>query len=115
MRIRNLTKENVVCEAEEARGFFARARGLMLARELKEGKGLLLRFVLGSSSIHSLFMRFPLDLVFLDSSKRVVDLHTLKLWRIYRPKRYCAWVLEVNEGVIKEKGIEIGDVLVFES
>jgi uncharacterized membrane protein (UPF0127 family) len=61
--VRNVTKGTVVArEVEIASSFWARFRGLMGRGELAEGHGL---WLMGSSSIHMLFMRFPIDAVFL--------------------------------------------------
>ena len=80
----------------------------MFRKRLDREEGLLIELSLGKS-IHSFFMRFPIDLIFLDENFTVVELTTLKPWRFYTPKEKVKWVLEVNEGVIKEKNIEIGD------
>jgi len=87
--------------------------GLAFRKKLEQNKGLLIKFFLGSNSVHSFFLRFPIDLIFISKDLRVVDLKTLKPWRAYSPKKQCEWVLEVNEGKIKEKSIGIGDVLEF--
>ena len=112
MIVYNATKSKKVCEAEEA-SFLGRAVGLMFRKKLGSSDGLLIKFFPGSNSVHSFFMRFPIDLIFIGKDLRAVDLKTLKPWRAYSPKKQCRWVLEVNEGVIKERGIEIGDVLKF--
>ncbi|MFH1774847.1 MAG: DUF192 domain-containing protein [Methanobacteriota archaeon] len=112
MLVYNATKSKEVCEAGEA-SFLGRAVGLMFREKLGRGRGLLIKFFLGFNSVHSLFMRFPIDLIFISKDLRVVDLKTLKPWRAYSPKKRCEWVLEVNEGKINEKNIEIGDVLEF--
>ena len=61
---------NVVCEhcllAETA---LARLRGLLGRSGLSSGEGMLLR---PASSIHTAFMRFPIDAVFLDRDDRVL-------------------------------------------
>lgn len=113
MIVYNATKSIKICEADEASTFLGRAVGLMFRKKLEQNKGLLIKFFPGSSSVHSFFMRFPIDLIFISKDLRVVDLKTLKPWRIYSPKKRSELVLEVNEGVIKEKGIEIGDLLEF--
>ena len=113
MLVYNTTKSIKICDAEEAGKFFSRAAGLMFRKKLEQNKGLLIKFFPHSSAVHSFFMRFPIDLIFVDKDMHVVDLKTLKPWRAYFPKKQCKYVLEVNEGVIKEKGIEIGDALEF--
>lgn len=108
--------DSKICTAKEAKSFFKRARGLMFKKELKEGEGLLIAFSshTKSRSIHSFFMRFTIDLIFIASDMSVVDLKTLKPWRTYNPKKDCKWVLEVNTKTIENNKIKIGDVLTFE-
>jgi uncharacterized membrane protein (UPF0127 family) len=105
-----------ICNAKEASNFFERALGLMFRGRLEKGEGLLIEFspVIKSRSIHSFFMRFTIDLIFIDSNITVVDLHTLAPWGTYNPKVDCKWVLELGEGAIKENDIKIGDALTFE-
>lgn len=112
MDIRNQRKNNIICRAEEARGIMGRALGLMFKKNLDSDAGLLMSFRRGNV-VHSVFMRFPIDLIFLNAERKVVELHTLKPWSFYKPKYDCHWLIEVNEGVIKEKKIEIGDGIEF--
>ncbi len=58
-------------------------------------------------------MRFPIDLIFIDKDKKIVDLAVLRPWSMHNPKLDCRWVLEVNEGFVLEKGLKIGDTLDF--
>jgi uncharacterized membrane protein (UPF0127 family) len=104
-----------ICTAVEAKNFFARALGLMFKNSLKDGEGLLIEFSprLKSRSIHSFFMRFTIDLIFIDSDMKVADLATLVPWRTHNPKKDCKWVLELNAGTIEKNNIKIGDVLTF--
>lgn len=113
MEIKNKSKNNLVCKARKARGVIGRARGLMFRRKLDSGEGLLMRFPHKGNVVHSLFMRFGIDLVFLDSQKNVVELYTLKPWRFYKPKKTCYWLIEVNQGAIRKKNVEIGDKIEF--
>jgi len=104
-----------ICNAKEASNFLERAIGLMFRGSLARGEGLLIEFSsrLKSRSIHSFFMRFTIDLIFIDSDMAVVGLHTLVPWRLHDPKTDCKWVLEVNVGTIKENNIKIGEKLAF--
>jgi uncharacterized membrane protein (UPF0127 family) len=105
----NLTRGSVVCE----RGFVAddpvhRMRGLMGRRVLPAGEGLLLT---PAPSIHTGFMRFPIDVIFLDR-----ELHVLKLVEQLRPWRMAAArgarsVLELAPGEVSRRGVEVGDIL----
>ncbi len=112
MKIKNQSKNNLICKAKEARGIIGRAQGLMLKRKLDPESGLLMKFPY-RNVVHSLFMRFGIDLIFLDSQKKVVELQTLKPWKFYKPKKTCRWLIEVNQGVIEEKNVEIDDEIEF--
>ena len=70
----------VLAEDLETPGtIFGRALGLMFRRSLPPGRGL---WLLPCSSIHMMFMNFPIDAVFLDSQERVKKVYR-KLPRWY--------------------------------
>jgi uncharacterized protein len=86
----------------------ARARGLLGRKELPPGEGLLIR---PGFSIHTLFMRFPIDVVFLDKSGSVVDVvGRLKPWRAATRLRARA-VLELAAGEAERVTVRIGERL----
>ena len=67
--LRNVTTgETVADQLQYARGVVPRTRGLMLRGSLPEGGGLVIH---PCSSIHMMFMRFPIDAVFYDKEQRV--------------------------------------------
>ena len=83
-------------------------RGLLGRRSLPAGEGILLR---PAGSIHTFFMRFPIDAVFLDR-----DLLVLRIERSLGPWRTASWhgakaVVELASGECERRGIEIGDAL----
>lgn len=110
-RMVNKTRGTVIAEdVRVADGIWSRFWGLMGRKSLPEGGGLLLR---PSSSIHTAFMRFPLDIVFLDRDLRVV-----KVAPEVKPFRARVALgggahsaLELNAGVAAVTGIELGDEL----
>ncbi len=114
LEVVNATRGYGICRARVAGNFFSRALGLMFKKAIPEDEGLLIEFSpsFSSRSIHSLFMRFPIDLVFISSDKLVVDLKTLEPWRVYTPPKECRWVLEVNKGAAKT--VQIGDAIEFQ-
>jgi len=65
------------------------------------------------SAIHMFFMRFPLDIVFLDDDKKVVDMVSIRPWKTYTPKSPAKYVLELEEGSINNYKLEIGDEMDF--
>ena len=98
-----------MCEAEVAANPFTRFRGLMGRRSLGEAEGLLLD---PASSIHTHFMRFAIDAVFLDRDARVTHIAVaLRPWRI-ASRRGSKQVLELPAGASRAAGIEPGDRLV---
>lgn len=107
---------NLICQAMVADSLLSRGLGLMFRKGLPRDGGLLIKFSrhIRSYSIHSFFMRFTIDLVFLDNKNRIVDLHTLKPWGLFSPKGTCAGVLEVNAGFIYEKRLKEGATIRME-
>jgi uncharacterized protein len=85
-----------------------RMRGLLGRRDLPAGEGLLLR---PAPSIHTWFMRFPIDAVFLDREMRVLDVVSgLRPWRMAARRKSRA-VLEVASGQASRHGLRRGDTL----
>src|SRR3954471_23986764 len=87
---------NVVCERCTLAGHpYSRMRGLLGRSGLAQGEGLLLQ---PAGSIHTFFMRFPIDAVFLDRERRVLHIATgVKPWRAAAARRAKA-VLELAAG-----------------
>jgi uncharacterized protein len=83
----------------------SRLMGLMGRRRLPQGHGLLLR---PSPSIHTCFMRFPIDAVFLDRDLRVVSVRArLRSWR-FAGERGARAVLELPAGEAARRGVTPG-------
>lgn len=106
----NITKNNVVAEnIIIADKFWARMRGLMGRSELEENEVLLLA---PCNAIHMMFMRFPIDALFLDKYFVVVKImENLRPWRISPIVRGAYQVVELNAGTAAAKEIFIGDML----
>ena len=86
----------------------ARLRGLLGREGLDPGEGLLLR---PASSIHTFFMRFPIDVVFLDRELVVLGIHdTIDPWRT-ASERGAKVVLELPAGESSRRGLTVGDQL----
>lgn len=108
-RVLNQTRGNVVCERTEvASNPFTRMRGLLGRAGLDQGSGMLFR---GESSIHSAFMRFEFDAIFMDHRMRVVKLaERIKPWRALGAKG-GGNILELAGGEISRLGVAVGDQL----
>lgn len=102
----------VVCErCTLARDPLSRMRGLLGRRGLAHGEGLLLQ---PAGSIHTFFMRFPIDAVFLDRERRVVRVAAhVRPWRTAAAKRSRA-VLELAAGEAARVGLQPGSLLRLE-
>jgi uncharacterized protein len=102
------TDGRFVCRAGVASSFTSRLRGLMLTASLKPGTGLLFP---RTSSVHTHFMRYPIDVVFLDAERRVVAIrHALRPWR-FASARGAAAVLELAAGTCARIGLAVGETL----
>jgi uncharacterized membrane protein (UPF0127 family) len=100
----------ILCErCEVPKSSFARMRGLLGRDGLEPGTGMLID---AAPSVHMFFMRFPIDVVFLDRERKVVGVrHGLRPWRVAGARRAVA-ALELPAGAANR--IKEGDVLVLE-
>ncbi len=107
--ISDSVRGTAVCEhCVVADGPLGRMRGLLGRADLPAGEGLLLK---PAGSIHTHFMRFPIDVVFLDRDSRVLGLRSaIRPWRM-ASRRGAKAVLELRAGEAQRQGIQVGDVL----
>jgi uncharacterized membrane protein (UPF0127 family) len=109
-----LRNENgdVVCDrCTLAHNTYTRMVGLLGHTGLAQGEGLLLQ---PAGSIHTFFMRFPIDAVFLDRERRVVRIAaSVKPWRAALARR-SREVLELAAGEAARVGLQPGNVLQLE-
>lgn len=87
--------------------FFKRFKGLMGKKDIDYA---LIFTNLRDSSIHTHFMRFEIDVYFLDETNVVFEKTTLKPWKFYKPKKQAKYIIETKKDVLK---IKIGDCLEF--
>lgn len=90
-----------------ANNFFRRFKGLMGKKEIDFA---VLFYNLKDSSVHTHFMRFEIDVYFLDENKVIFEKATLKPWKFYSPKKQAKYILETEKNKLK---LEIGDKLDF--
>jgi uncharacterized membrane protein (UPF0127 family) len=102
----------VVCErCELAATPLARMKGLLGRTCLRPGEGILLR---PAPSVHTLFMRFPIDVVFLDRDLRVVRVvERLAPWRA-ASCRGARQALELPAGAVAWRRVAAGLQLVVD-
>jgi uncharacterized membrane protein (UPF0127 family) len=97
----------IVVAGRVAEHFWGRFRGLMLARPLPDGAGLV---IVPCSSIHTQFMRFPIDVLYANKEDVVVGIdRNLRPWRIGRFYKKVHYVVELPAG--GAEGCQVGDKL----
>ncbi len=118
LRALNRTRKTVLCERlETATSLAEQSRGLLGRSRLESGSGLL--FVAGRLSpfmwMHMFFMRFPIDIVFLDGHNRVLTInHDLKPWRVSSIVIRARKALELEAGAAARSATAPGDEIAFE-
>jgi uncharacterized protein len=112
-RVRRTADGALVCErCEIPESAFGRARGLLGREGLEPGSGMLID---RAGSVHMFFMRFPIDIVFLDRDWKVLSVrHELRPWRVAGSRGAVA-ALELPAGAAAAAGIAEGDVLAPEA
>ncbi|CAG0978514.1 hypothetical protein ANRL3_01979 [Anaerolineae bacterium] len=86
---------------------WARMRGLIGRPSLQPNEGLLL---LGTRAIHTIGMRFSIDVLFLNSDGWVIhSIHSLKPFRSSPYVKNATMVIELPAGVLRETGTQVGD------
>ncbi|MDF2629995.1 MAG: hypothetical protein K0R39_3826 [Symbiobacteriaceae bacterium] len=97
MIVRNATRGLVLgYKVSGADTFRLRLLGLMFRPSLPQGEGLLIR---PCRAVHTHFMRFPIDLVFVDGDNRVVHLiPAMAPWKLSPTVREAEAVLELPAG-----------------
>lgn len=110
MKIINITKNIILAEnAAVANTLISRIIGLLGRRELKKGEALIL---LPCYQIHTFFMRFPIDILFVNKKDKVIAaICNLKPWRITPLYFTASFAAELPAGTIKTTSIQIGDIL----
>lgn len=110
-RLTIINKKNkvVVANIQKADTFFKRFAGLLGRKELPAQTGLL---ITPCKQVHSLFMRFLFDAIFLTEDYCVAHLvPSMKPFKLSPLVRDAAHVLEVPEGTIQAADIKINDRL----
>ena len=110
VRVVNRTRNTTVGDKIElADTSLTRLWGLLGRSGLGAGGGL---WIAPSSGVHTMGMKFPIDVVGLDRNRRVVKLwHSLVPYRVTSVSLKTSSVIELAAGEILRAGIEVGDEL----
>ena len=112
MKIKNKTRNLIIAERIDiADSFFSRFMGLMFRKNIADNYALLIS---QCAMIHTCFMKFTIDAVFLSKDMEVISIiENLKPWRFTKYFGNAYYTLELKSGNISKK-IEIGDKLEIE-
>lgn len=113
--IKNENKKTILVRKQKTcKSVLSKSIGFMFGKKPKD-YGLI--FVFNNEELvplHMLFVTFPLDVLWLDSKKQVVESATLKPWILnYSPKHKARYVLELPKGTIRKSKTKIGDRIKF--
>ena len=110
--MRNQTRNTVLANAAEVADTSAKRRiGLLKHERLDPGEGL---WITPCESVHTFFMKFPIDLVYLDRHLKVRKVRSrVRPWRL-SSCLLAHSVLELPAGTVKQSGTQAGDELTFD-
>lgn len=114
IRLTDQDKGKIIAkDLEKADSFWTRFRGLMFRRNFSEDKALLFTFPEERSfQIHTFFVFFSIDLVYLDENFEVIEIEKdVSPFRGYTPEKKANNLVEFRSGKVEEENIELGDKL----
>lgn len=113
VRVENETRGAVLADrAQVARSWWSRGWGLLGRSKLTEGEGLVID---PCSSVHTWFMRFPIDLVYVDRSGTVLKTEmAVPPYRFSAVFRGHASVIELPAGIVERTKTQPGDRVRFQ-
>ena len=107
MILNKTTDELINIKITCANTFFKRFKGLMGKRDIDYA---VLFYNLKGSSVHTHFMKFDIDVYFLDKNRVIFEKACLKPWKFHKPKKQAYYILETKKDKLK---LKIGDCLDF--
>jgi uncharacterized protein len=110
--VRNQTRNAVLGQSVDVADTSAKRRvGLLRHKRLEPGEGL---WISPCESVHTFFMKFPIDLVYMDKSRKVRKVrHAVPAWRLSMCLTAHS-ILELPAGTAKQTGTVPGDVLAID-
>lgn len=103
------TKQTLVSELEVASTLWSRTKGLLGRDGLSDEQAL---WILRCNSVHTFFMRFAIDLVFLNKRLEVTKvLERVKPGRVVWPVLSASSVVEMKAGAVERRPVRVGDKL----
>jgi len=108
LKVLNVTKNTVLVEeARLAASFLSRLQGLLGRKELPRGQGLILK---PCQAVHTLGMRFPIDVAFVDRHDRICHLiEDMPPFRFSPVVKEARYVIEAPAGTWRAAQAAVGD------
>jgi uncharacterized membrane protein (UPF0127 family) len=103
------TQQNLIPRLEVAKNFWTRGKGLLGRAGLGEDQAL---WIHRCNSIHTFFMKFSIDCVFVDRNLRVKAIYAdVKPGRLLMPVWSASSVIEMKSGMAAKLNLKVGDQL----
>lgn len=107
--VNSRTGQTLVENLEIARELWPRMKGLLGRSHLSEDQAL---WILRCNSIHTFFMKFPIDLIFLNSRMEVAKTcRSVRPGRLVFPVMSASSVVELSEGFLERHPVQVGEKL----
>lgn len=112
VRILNVTRSTQLANRAEVAGSgVKRSKGLLGRTGLAPGEGM---WIIPCEAVHTFFMQFPLDLIYLDKKHCIKKVKTnVRPWRVSACLSAHS-ILELPVGAIRESHSQPGDLVQFE-
>ncbi|MBI2650682.1 DUF192 domain-containing protein [Candidatus Woesearchaeota archaeon] len=114
MFVRNTTKNRIIDENFKlCDGIFSKFIGLMFSA--KQSNALIFKFSKEKIiALHMLFVFYPIDVLFLDKNKIVIDIkENFRPFTFYKSRKKAMYAVEMVNGVVKRTKTGIGDKISF--
>jgi len=111
----NKIKKTVLAKNKKIlKNIFSKSLGLMFSKKIKN-RGLIFKFKKEKlHSIHMLFVFFPIDILFLDKNKKVIEIkENLKPFSFYCSKTKAKYFIELPKDTIKRTKTKLNDKIDF--
>jgi uncharacterized membrane protein (UPF0127 family) len=112
VRILNLTRKTQIADRAEVAGSgVKRSKGLLGRKGLDPGEGM---WIVPCEAVHTFFMQFALDLIYLDKKNRIRKVRSnVRPWRLSACLSAHS-IIELPVGAIRDSQSQPGDIVKFE-
>lgn len=113
MKVYNSSRNNLIADdVKVANNFSTRSVGLLSKKTISDNEGLIIK---PCCSIHTFFMKFAIDVLFVNNKNEIVALYeNVKPWRILPIHLSSFYVVELAAGQISNKNIKKADLILLD-